>query len=136
MEMEAAFDVDDLSMAPLYSLKLTGAQRALLDWLEQTGALFTPVPVVVEEAVEELSVSESTVYEAIRRLSDLSLLIEDAGGAGYRINARYYWTANPRMRALVAAALADPPVTPDRRAKLPVRMSREEAHRRRVVRSV
>ncbi|MCX4783604.1 hypothetical protein [Streptomyces sp. NBC_01264] len=69
------------------------------------------------------------------RFTALSLLIPDAAGL-YRINARYFFTLNPRMRALVANAFTDPPVTPDARANGPRKIGNVAARRRRTIRPV
>ncbi|MEW2374222.1 MarR family transcriptional regulator [Streptomyces sp. NPDC006656] len=121
--------------APLYSLKLSAAQRSILDWLETEGGLFAHVHVSVDAIAHDLEVGPSTVYEGLARLVALNLLIGNDVGA-YRINARYYFAMNPQVRALVAAALADPPITPDHRAQQPRKMGNVESKRRRTIKSV
>ncbi|MFD5514087.1 hypothetical protein ACFWIB_41305 [Streptomyces sp. NPDC127051] len=75
------------------------------------------------------------MYESLARLTALSLLIRDGAGL-HRINARYFFTINPRMRALVATAITDPPVTPDARASEPPKTGNTAARRRRTIRPV
>lgn len=132
---QPAFDFEDLSTAPLYSLNLSGAQRSVLDWIETNGGLFAPIHIPVEEVATDCGNATSTVYESLARLTTLSLLIPNQAGL-YRINARYYFTLNPRMRALVATALSDPPVTPDERAHAPRKVGNVAARRRRNIRPV
>lgn len=133
-----AFDPErDLASPPLYSLKLTGGQRSVLAWIEDHGGLFSPIEVPVDDVVKDCGSSESTVYEALQRMLALGLLLREPATGWYRINARYFFAMNPDVRRLLAAALMDPPVTPDERAMAPHRkVSNADARRRRVVRPV
>ncbi|MEU9774546.1 MarR family transcriptional regulator [Streptomyces sp. NPDC047968] len=120
---------------PLYTLNLSAAQRCLLDWIERHGGLFEYINVPVEDAASDMEIAESTVYEARARLTVIGLLVRDDAG-GYRINARYFFSANPGLRRLVAAALVDPPITPDARAAAPRKVGNTDSRRRRSIRSV
>jgi hypothetical protein len=120
---------------PLYTLNLSAAQRCVLNWIEGNGGLFAAITVPVEEVAADLEHSESTVYEALARLTTLGLLVRDVAGT-YRINARYVLSSNPDLRRLVASALADPPVTPDARARAPRKIGNTAARRRRRIRPV
>jgi hypothetical protein len=120
---------------PLYALNLSAAQRCVLDWIERQGGLFAYITVPVEDAAADMEHAESTVYEALARLTALGLLVRDEAG-GHRINARYFFSANPDLRRLVAAALVDPPITPDARAEAPRKVGNTDARRRRSIRSV
>jgi len=131
-----AFDPENEFVAPpLYTLNLTAAQRCVLDWIEGHGGLFQAITVPVEDVADDVEHSESTVYDALARLTALGLLVRDETGA-HRINARYFFSANPDLRRLVAAALADPPITPDARAEAPRKVGNTEARRRRTIRPV
>ncbi|MET9535349.1 hypothetical protein ABZY02_33135 [Streptomyces sp. NPDC006649] len=82
-----------------------------------------------------MELAESTVYDALARLTTIGLLVRDDAG-GHRINARYFFSANPDLRRLVAAALIDPPITLDARAEAPRKVGNTDARRRRSIRSV
>ena len=92
----------------------------MLDWTERQGGLFSCITISVADAAADMDHAESTVYDALARLTAIGLLVRDEAG-GYRINARYFFSANPDLRRLVAAALGDPPITPDARAVAPGR---------------
>lgn len=131
-----AFDPErDLASPPLYSLNLSGGQRSVLAWIEDHGGLFSAIEVPVTDVAADCGSSESTVYEAVNRLTGLGLLVRHENGL-YRINARYFFATNPDVRRLLATALSDPPVTPDGRARAPRKVGNTEARRRRVVRPV
>lgn len=131
-----AFDPErDLTSPPLYSLNLSAGQRSVLAWIEDHGGLFSAIEVPVEDVVNDCASSNSTVYDALQRLTGLGLLVRHESGC-YRINARYFFTMNPDVRRLLAAALTDPPVTPDARAQAPRKIGNADSHRRRVVRPV
>ncbi|MEU3399468.1 MarR family transcriptional regulator [Streptomyces filamentosus] len=131
-----AFDPDtEFVTPPLYTLKLTAAQRCVLDWIEQHGGLFAAITVPVDDVAHDVEHSGSTVYEALARLTALGLLVRDDAGQ-HRINARYVLSSNPDLRRLVAAALVDPPITPDSRAEAPRKLSNADARRRRTIRPV
>ncbi|MFF2571193.1 MarR family transcriptional regulator [Streptomyces sp. NPDC058084] len=131
-----AFDPDaEFVTPPLYTLRLTAAQRCVLDWIERHGGLFAAISLPVDDVARDVDHSESTVYEALARLVTLGLLVRDEVGS-YRINARYVLSSNPELRRLVAAALVDPPITPDTRAGEPRKVSNADARRRRTIRSV
>ncbi|MCZ0983936.1 MarR family transcriptional regulator [Streptomyces diastatochromogenes] len=131
-----AFDPDaEFVVPPLYKLKLTAAQRCMLDWIERNGGLFAAITVPVEDVAEDVELAESTVYEALARLTALGLLVRDKAGE-YRINARYVLSSNPALRQLFAAAMVDPLITPDTRAEAPRKVSNADARRRRTIRPV
>ncbi|MFE5847770.1 MarR family transcriptional regulator [Streptomyces niveus] len=132
----APFDPEsEFVTPPLYLLNLSAAQRCVLDWIERQGGLFAYVTVAVEDAAADIEHAESTVYDALARLTDIGLLVRDDAG-GHRINARYFFSANPDFRRLVAAALVDPPITPDARAEAPRKIGNTAARRRREIRPV
>lgn len=136
MTTARAFDPEnEFITPPLYTLNLTAAQRYVLDWIERNGGLLTPITVPVEEVAEDVEHAESTVYDALARLTAIGLLVRDETGA-HRINARYFFSANPELRRLVAPELVDPPITPDARAGAPRKVGNTEARRRRTIRSV
>ncbi|MFH8294940.1 MarR family transcriptional regulator [Streptomyces sp. NPDC018059] len=132
----APFDPEqEFVTPPLYTLNLSAAQRCLLDWIERKGGLFAYITVPVEDAAADMELAESTVYEALARLTAIGLVVRDDVG-GSRINARYFFSANPDLRRLVAAALVDPPITPDARAAAPRKVGNTDSRRRRSIRSV
>ncbi|PBC72405.1 hypothetical protein BX261_7279 [Streptomyces sp. 2321.6] len=132
-----AFDPErDLASPPLYSLNLSAGQRSVLAWIEDHGGLFSAIEVPVDDVAKDCGSSDSTVYDALHRLLGLGLLVRDETTGRYRINARYFFATNPDVRRLLAAALTDPPVTPDARAQAPRKLSNADARRRRVVRPV
>lgn len=132
----APFDPEREFVAPpLYTLNLSAAQRCVLDWIERQGGLFRYITVPVEDAADDMDIAASTVYEALARLTAIGLLVRDDAG-GHRINARYFFSANPELRRLVAAALVDPPITPDARAAAPRKVGNTDARRRKSIRSV
>ncbi|MFB7649435.1 MarR family transcriptional regulator [Streptomyces sp. NPDC056084] len=132
----AAFDPEaEFVTPPLYKLRLSAAQRCVLDWIERNGGLFTAIIVPIEDVAADVELAESTVYEARARLTALGLLVRDDAGQ-YRINARYVLSSNPALRQLFAAALVDPQITPDSRAEAPRKVSNADARRRRTIRSV
>ncbi|MFD9047876.1 MarR family transcriptional regulator [Streptomyces zaomyceticus] len=132
-----AFDPErDLAAPPLYSLNLSAGQRSVLAWIEEHGGLFSAIEVPVETVAKDCGSSGSTVYDALSRLLLLGLLLRDEVTGYYRINARYFFAMNPDVRRLLAAALSDPPVTPDARAQAPRKVSNADARRRRVVKPV
>ncbi|MFD3424245.1 hypothetical protein [Streptomyces decoyicus] len=63
-------------------------------------------------------------------------LVLDIAPATYRLNARYFFTAHPELRTVLAAALHDPAVKPDERALAPRKRGNADARRRRIVRPV
>ncbi|MDX2930439.1 helix-turn-helix domain-containing protein [Streptomyces sp. NRRL_B-16638] len=125
----------DLTAPSLYSLNLSAAQHCTLAWVEDHGGLFDVIPVPVETVAEDCGNSVSTVHEALARLEALNLLVRTSAGL-YRINARYYFTLHPELREMITAALTDPPVTPDDRARAPRKVSNTDARRRRTIRPV
>ncbi|MET7738382.1 MarR family transcriptional regulator [Streptomyces sp. NPDC005402] len=125
----------DLTAPSLYSLNLSAAQHCTLAWVEDHGGLFDAITVQAETVAEDCGNSVSTVYDALARLEGLRLLVKTAAGL-YRINARYYFTLHPELREMVAAALTDPPVTPDDRARAPRKVSNTDSRRRRTIRPV
>ncbi|MFE0726300.1 MarR family transcriptional regulator [Streptomyces sp. NPDC058794] len=125
----------DLTAPSLYSLNLSAAQHCALSWVEDHGGLFDAIPVPVETVAEDCGNSVSTVHEALARLETLNLLVRTSAGL-YRINARYYFTLHPELREMITAALTDPPVTPDDRARAPRKVSNTDARRRRTIRPV
>lgn len=132
----APFDPEqEFVTPPLYTLNLSAAQRCVLDWIERQGGLFAYITIPVEDAAADIELAESTVYDALARLSAIGLVVRDEAG-GHRINARYFFSANPDLRRLVAAALVDPPITPDARAAAPRKVGNTDARRRRSIRSV
>lgn len=135
MPAEAFNPERDLTSPSLYSLNLSAAQHCTLAWIEDHGGLFQALPVSAEEVAEDCGNSVSTVHEALARLEGLSLLVRTPAGL-YRINARYYFTLHPELREMIAAALTDPPVTPDDRALAPRKISNTDARRRRTIRPV
>ncbi|MFE2553647.1 MarR family transcriptional regulator [Streptomyces sp. NPDC059355] len=132
---QQAFDLANLTTTPLSSLNLTASQRSVLDWAEAHGGLFTPIPINADTVAQDCGNATSTIYESLARLTALSLLIRDDAGL-YRINARYFFTLNPRMRTLVATAIADPPITPDARANRPRKLGNIAARRRKTIKPV
>ncbi|MFJ8855656.1 MarR family transcriptional regulator [Streptomyces sp. NPDC102437] len=135
MPVDAFNPERDLTSPPLYSLNLSAAQHCVLAWVEDHGGLFDTIPVPVETVAEDCGNSVSTMHEALARLEALNLLVRTTAGL-YRINARYYFTLHPELREMITAALTDPPVTPDDRARAPRKVGNTEARRRRNIRSV
>nr|WSU79080.1 MarR family transcriptional regulator [Streptomyces anulatus] len=128
---------DDLTMShPVYTLNLTGAQRNILEWLTQNGALFTTLEVDPEQIADDCSTSVSTVYDALTRLTTLRLLQRTGETTLYRVNPRFYFAQNPDIAQLAVDALNAPDVQPDARAGRPRRTSTTDAQRRRQVRPV
>ncbi|MEU3137718.1 transcriptional repressor [Streptomyces sp. NPDC006854] len=128
---------DDLTMAhPVYTLNLTGAQRNILEWLTQNGALFSALEVDAEQIADDCSTSVSTVYDALTRLTNLRLIQRTGETTLYRVNPRFYFSQNPELAQLAADALNAPDVQPDARAGRPRRASTTDAQRRRQVRPV
>ncbi|MBL3806605.1 helix-turn-helix domain-containing protein [Streptomyces diastaticus] len=136
--MTVPITVEDLTMEhPVYTLRLTAAQRSTLDWLTCKGALYAPRPVDSEgaqEIADDCGISVSTVYEALNRLTNLRLLRRE--GIQYQVNPRFFFAQHPEVAQLALHALQAPDVVPDERAHQPRRMSPADARRRRVVRSV
>lgn len=131
-----AFNPDhDLTTPPLYSLNLSAAQHCTLAWMEDHGGLFGDIQVPAETVAEDSGNSLSTIHEALARLKGLRLLLGTVPGF-YRINARYYFSLHPELRDMITAALTDPPVTPDDRARAPRKIGNADARRRRTIRSV
>ncbi|MEU2765112.1 transcriptional repressor [Streptomyces sp. NPDC006906] len=128
---------DDLTTAhPVYTLNLTGAQRNILEWLTQNGALFSTLEVDAEQIADDCSTSVSTVYDALTRLTNLRLIQRTGETTLYRVNPRFYFSQNPELAQLAADALNAPDVQPDARAGRPRRASTTDAQRRRQVRPV
>jgi hypothetical protein len=125
----------DLTAPSLYSLNLSAAQHCVLSWIEDHGGLFDPITVSAEMVAEDCGNSVSTVHEALSRLENLRLLIRTHVGL-YRINARYYFTLHPELRDMITAALTDPPVALDERARSPRKVSNTQSRRRRTIRPV
>lgn len=125
----------DLTSPSLYSLNLSAAQHCTLAWVEDHGGLFDAIPVSAETVAEDCGNSVSTVHDALARLEKMRLLVRTTAGL-YRINARYYFTLHPELREMIAAALTDPPVTPDDRARSPRKVTNTDARRRRTIRPV
>ncbi|MCX4489979.1 transcriptional repressor [Streptomyces anulatus] len=123
----------DLSMThPVYTLNLTAAQRNILEWLTQNGALFTALEVDPEQIADDCSTSVSTVYEALTRLTTLRLLQRTI----YRVNPRFFFAQNPELAQLAIDALEAPDVLPGTRAGRPHRTSTTDVQRRWRVRPV
>jgi hypothetical protein len=135
MPVESFNPERDLTAPSLYSLNLSAAQHCTLAWVEDHGGLFDAITVPAETVAEDCGNSVSTVYDSLARLEGLRLLVKTDAGL-YRINARYYFTLHPELREMVAAALTDPPVTPDDRARAPRKVSNTDSRRRRTIRPV
>ncbi|MFE4532183.1 MarR family transcriptional regulator [Streptomyces anulatus] len=124
----------DLSMThPIYTLNLTDAQRNILEWLTQNGALFTTLEVDPAQIADDCSTSISTVYDALTRLTTLRLLQRTGETTLYRVNPRCFFAQNPDLAQLPVDALNAPDIQPDAR---PSRTSTTDAQRRRQVRPV
>ncbi|MET9097123.1 MarR family transcriptional regulator [Streptomyces cyaneofuscatus] len=127
----------DLSMThPVYTLNLTAAQRATLEWLTQNGALFSTVEVDPEQIAEDCSTSVTTVHDALTRLTNLRLIQRPGETTLYRVNPRFFFAQNPELAQLAIDALEAPDVLPDARAGRPRRTSAADVQRRRHVRPV
>ncbi|MEV7254139.1 MarR family transcriptional regulator [Streptomyces cyaneofuscatus] len=127
----------DLSMThPVYTLNLTAAQRSVLEWLTQNGALFSTLEVDVEQIAEDCSTSVTTVHDALTRLTNLRLVQRPGDTTLYRVNPRFFFAQNPELAQLAIDALEAPDVLPDARAGRPRRTSTTDAQRRRQVRPV
>ena len=125
-----AFSEEDLLMdQPIYTLRLTAAQRNLLEWLTWKGAVLDPVHVDTAQVADDCQTSVSTVYDSLARLTSLSL-IQSLDGGRYRVNPRFYFSQNPEIARLAAEALAAPNVTPDSRAQQRRRASTADVRRR------
>lgn len=98
MTVPIPITVEDLTMEhPIYTLRLTAAQRSILDWLTCKGALYAPRAVdvkVVEEMAEDCGISVSTVYEALNRLTNLLLVHRE--GVFYQVNPASSSLSTPR----------------------------------------
>lgn len=130
-----SIDVESLMSQPLYTLNLSAAQRCVLAWIEEQGGMWEPIETDAEELSARCFVSESTAYEALARLTRLNVLIKDVYGH-YRINARYALRDLPHVRDMITAALTDPELSPDERAKGPLKESSADVRRRRTLKAV
>ncbi|WP_282206816.1 helix-turn-helix domain-containing protein [Kitasatospora fiedleri] len=129
------FDPDDLSMPPIYTLNLSAGQRSVLEWLTTRGAVFDTITVDVEEIAQDCGTSVSTVYDSLARLEGLQL-VDNPDPTRYRVNPRYFFSANPEIRRLVGEALGAPQITPDARAAGPRKLGNTAARRRRTIKAV
>lgn len=128
---------NDLSMAhPVYTLNLTAAQRATLEWLTQNGGLFDTLEVDPEQVAEDCSTSITTVHDALTRLTTLRLIQRPGESTLYRVNPRFFFAQNPELAQLAIDALDAPDVLPDARAGRPRRSTPADVQRRRQVRPV
>ncbi|MGX1950982.1 hypothetical protein ACWIGY_11890 [Streptomyces anulatus] len=59
---------------PIYTLNLTGAQRSILEWLIQNGALFTTLEVDPAQIANDCSTSVSTNSTVQSLLGDVDAL--------------------------------------------------------------
>ncbi|MDJ0346698.1 MarR family transcriptional regulator [Streptomyces sp. H10-C2] len=129
-----AFDPESLATPPLYSLNLSAAQRSLLAWMEDQGAYFQSITFRAGEVAAACGIAESTAYDALSRLTAMNLVLDLE--PGYKLNARLFFTNHPEVRDMMAAALADPMVHPDERARAPRKRGNTDARRRRDIRAV
>lgn len=83
----------------------------MLNWIEGHGGLFQAITVPMEAVTEDVEHAESTVYDALARLTALGLLVHDETG-GHRVNAR---TSSPPIPTCDAWSRHRSPTRPSRR---------------------
>ncbi|PBC72406.1 hypothetical protein BX261_7280 [Streptomyces sp. 2321.6] len=102
---------------PLYSLKLTAAEWAAIDWLREHDAAHAYVKVTPEELAKDILSNPTTARKALARLVKLKLVLKPSPRASaYQLTPRRYWEGAGSTQATASKRLAPPRITPDEKA--------------------
>lgn len=105
------------SDVPLYSLGLTAAEWATLEWLREHGAAAGYVSLQPEELGADIGANTSTCRKALARLVKLGLLVKPSPrSAAYQLNPLRYWEGAGSTQVNTCRRIAPPRVTPDDKA--------------------
>lgn len=105
------------SEVPLYSLGLTAAEWATLEWLREHGGAAGFVSLTPAELGEDIGANDSTCRKALARLVKLGLVVKPSPrAAAYQLNPLRYWEGAGSTQVNACRRIAPPRVTPDDKA--------------------
>lgn len=102
---------------PLYSLGLTAAEWAAIDWLREHDAAHAYVKVTPDQLAADILCNPTTARKALSRLVKLKLVLKPSPRASaYQLTPRRYWEGAGSTQATASTRLAPPRITPDEKA--------------------
>ncbi|WP_327071951.1 MarR family transcriptional regulator [Kitasatospora sp. NBC_01302] len=103
--------------APLYSLALSGAEWATIDWVRSNGGAGAAVKVTAGAAASAIHVTETTAKTALARLVKLNILLKTSPRSStYQLNPRRFWEGSGEAQVQACRRLDPPAITPDKKA--------------------
>lgn len=106
---------------PLYSLGLTAAEWAAIDWLREHDAAHAYVKVTPDELAADILCNPTTARKSLSRLVKLGLVLKPSPRASaYQLTPRRYWEGAGSTQATATKRLDPPRVTPDEKATVRV----------------
>ncbi|MFE9426993.1 MarR family transcriptional regulator [Kitasatospora sp. NPDC006697] len=114
--------------APLYSLALSGAEWATIDWVRSGGGAGGPVKVTPTAVAEAILATETTAKTALSRLVKLNILLKTSPRSQtYQLNPRRFWEGTGEAQVQACRRLDPPPITPDAKALAAAAKAAEKA---------
>ncbi|MFJ4672692.1 MULTISPECIES: MarR family transcriptional regulator [Streptomycetaceae] len=114
--------------APLYSLALSGAEWATIDWVRSNGGAGAAVKVTPADAAKAILATETTAKTALARLVKLNILLKtSARSQTYQLNPRRFWEGSGDAQVQACRRLDPPPITPDAKAIAAKKKAEEKA---------
>lgn len=102
---------------PLYTLNLTAAEWAILDWLREHDGAHAYIKVTLPDLSKEILSNPTTVRKALARLVGLKLLLKPSPrAAAYQLTPRRYWEGAGSTQVTANKRLDPPRITPDKKA--------------------
>ncbi|MET8629600.1 MarR family transcriptional regulator [Kitasatospora sp. NPDC004669] len=114
--------------APLYSLALSGAEWATIDWVRSNGGAGAAVKVTAAAVAEAILATETTAKTALARLVKLNILLKTSPRSQtYQLNPRRFWEGSGDAQVQACRRLDPPPITPDAKAIAAAKKAAEKA---------
>ncbi|MFJ8628503.1 MarR family transcriptional regulator [Kitasatospora sp. NPDC093550] len=114
--------------APLYSLALSGAEWATIDWVRSNGGAGAAVKVTAAAVAEAILATETTAKTALARLVKLNVLLKTSPRSQtYQLNPRRFWEGSGDAQVQACRRLDPPPITPDAKAIAAAKKAAEKA---------
>ncbi|MFI5534534.1 MarR family transcriptional regulator [Kitasatospora sp. NPDC051853] len=103
--------------AALYTLALSGAEWATIDWVRSHGGAGAAVKVTPAAVAEDIHATETTAKTALARLVKLNILLKTSPRSQtYQLNPRRFWEGSGDAQVQACRRLDPPPITPDAKA--------------------
>ncbi len=114
--------------APLYSLALSGAEWAAIDWVRSHGGAGAAVKVVPAVVAADILATETTAKTALARLVKLNILLKTSPRSStYQLNPRRFWEGSGDAQVQACRRLDPPAITPDSKALTAAKKTAEKA---------